>query len=220
MVLRAPGRSTRAEADLSSRLRIRSDMERSLLNSQRSLTQAFTMVETISKEFRSVCRLAGEYNKLAGPLRSSAPGGQRIIRHLSALGTEIGVGANLLSAGLAMTYSKGQSNLPKILWMGFVPVGSSVSTGLSVTVCFGNAGNGAVAGLMLPSSARSGFPSPVIRTSGALRIDVNGAKVESQYNDRFINPREFLLDSFDPVDLLSHMRQSVETLKLAAKASG
>jgi len=162
----------------------------------------------ISKHFTRICKLSLRSSTQGIPTRSSSPLGIKVSNALDEF-------ANLINplldpeAALARSFSKGQSNLPKVLWIAFLPKGRTVSTHISLAICFGPAGEGAVAGLMAPSTQASKLAPLVNRTStDRMQVNVDGPKSNTRYNDRFINPREFLMDDFDEESFLAHLYES------------
>lgn len=115
---------------------------------------------------------------------------------------------------IALQVSKGKGYLPRILWFAITPKGRKVSNDMSVVVCFGFKGEGAVGGVMDSLSFPRGVAKTVNRTGhGQLLVDVNGGKQSNNYNNKFVNPVEFLEKGFSAEPFLRHMSQSVELLR-------
>jgi hypothetical protein len=170
------------------------------------------LYKQIEKDFGKVCGLAGQYNRLTGAIRSSSPAGQRIVRELNALSQSVFEALGEADTEIERSVSRGMSNLPKILWLAFLLPYARVSLGLSVTACFGRRGEGAVLGLMLPSGLDSASGMVAIKR-GVTLVNVNGVKKDSQYSDKFVNPREFMLEGFSSADFVSHTRESLILLR-------
>jgi len=166
------------------------------------------------KLFNSVCSFSKSYNSSKGTVRSSQPVGQRVIHKLNRFSNAImEMVGNDLTMELSTYVSKGQSTLPRVLWVAFLPRGHRVSTHASIAVCFGRHGEGAVLGVMEPAGMSQRLAPLVNRTANeGLRVDVDGPNPSTKYNNRFINPKEMLVDEFDEGVFLSHIKDSVVLL--------
>ncbi|MEW7985373.1 MAG: hypothetical protein AB2797_02695 [Candidatus Thiodiazotropha sp.] len=110
--------------------------------------------------------------------------------------------------------SKGQSTLPRVLWVAFLPRGHRVSTHASIAVCFGRRGEGVVLGLMEPAEMSLRLAPLIKRTeNGTPRVDVDGPNRSTRYNNRFINPKEMLVEEIDEVAFFQHIKYSVYLLE-------
>jgi len=100
-------------------------------------------------------------------------------------------------------------------WVAVLEKGRYVASLMSVAICFGRTGNGAVAGLMQPSSSGLiGSVVPVNRSSaGKIEVDVDGNNHGTQYNDRFINPKEFLASDMIIQHFVEHLHKSLNLLQ-------
>ena len=160
-----------------------------------------------------LCRFASRYNNSKTAFRSSSGEGAFVVQLLEEFAGYLVSQTKIKQySGLQITISKGQSNLPKIFWIGIVPSSRTVSTSVSVTICFGRNGEGVVAGLMLPSAGTLHNLETVKREPTDILVDVDGDKTGSQYNQLFINPKEFLLAEIKVEELIEHLNQSMQTL--------
>lgn len=168
----------------------------------------------LDKQFSGICSFSKSYNSIKGTVRSSQPAGQRAIKKLNCFAdTLLEMVKNDLATDISVQVSKGQSTLPRVLWVAFLPRGHRVSTHVSVAVCFGRRGEGAVLGIMEPAGISYQVAPLVKRTeNGNLQVDVDGPTQGTKYNNRFINPKEILADKFDKEAFLSHLKNSVELL--------
>ncbi len=168
---------------------------------------------SIEIAIKKLCRFASRYNKSKTAFRSSSGEGAFVVQLLDEFASHLTSQTKLKQhSNLQITISKGQSNLPKIFWIGIVPSSRTVSTSVSVTICFGRNGEGVVAGLMLPSAGTLHNLETVKRVQTSILVDVDGDKAGSQYNQLFINPKEFLLDEIKIEELIEHLNQSMQIL--------
>jgi hypothetical protein len=160
-----------------------------------------------------LCRFAYRYNKSKTAFKSSSGEGAFVVQLLDEFARHLISQTKIKQySNLQITISKGQSNLPKIFWVGIVPSSRTVSTSVSVTICFGRNGEGVVAGLMLPSAGTLHNLETVKRVPTSISVNVDGDKAGSQYNQLFINPKEFLVAEIKVEELIEHLNQSMQTL--------
>jgi len=168
-------------------------------------------VERLRILYKRICEFSASYSRFNKPLRLGSPSGRAAIIPVKTF-------AQVLASALPesvrdryeVSYSRGIQYVPFVLWVALCPPGVRVSSGMTVAICFGRAGEGVVAGLMVPSSSSLGTIPLCERTIGGnLRVNVNGTTKESRYNDRFVNPREFLADETNIEDLLGHVQASL-----------
>ena len=171
-------------------------------------------LDKLESIFQGICRFCSQYSKAAKPMSPGDLPARIVINSLKGLATQ--VGAAVLGDARAeyeVTFSKGAGKFPRVPWVAIVPVGSSVAKAPSVAICFGRNGEGAVVGLMEPAiGERSG--RTIARTKdGEIRVDVNGSGLTAQYNNKFINPQEFLTEKPQMKKLLSHLHESLVLLR-------
>lgn len=160
-----------------------------------------------------LCRMANRYSKSTTAFRSSSGEGVFVIQLLEQLSIELSRETNIRKySNIKITYSRGQSNIPKIFWIGAVPTSRTVSTSISVTICFGRNGEGIVVGLMVPKAGVFHELSTVLRSTGLMSVNVDGDKNGARYNDCFINPKEWLATDIDPEEIISHFNDSLQML--------
>ena len=167
----------------------------------------------INELIQQVCEVRKHISGMSYPVRSSDPEGVKALSLLRKLGEELQAALVTNEKGVAFRISKGQSNLPTVLWVAFLPVGRKAYDSYSVGVCFDTRGKGVIVGLMDPA----GFPQkklPTInRTNDKLcQLNVNGPKRNTHFNDRFVNPREFLQKKIDEKNFLNHLDESLSLL--------
>lgn len=165
--------------------------------------------------FTEICKFCALYSKSVKAISAGSVDGRIAIHYLNRLEYRLPkVIPNFAGSDFEFKHSKGQPALPRVPWLSIVPRGHFVATNLSVTICFGRNGDGAVVGLMNAASTPSQRVKTVIRTkSKGLIIDVDGAKPGTKYNDLFLNPKEFLVEAFDAEALGKHIAASIVLLK-------
>lgn len=160
-----------------------------------------------------LCRMAGRYSESQAPYRTSEGHGVLVVQLLEDLSDHISKQTKLKTqTNLRITISKGQGNLPKVFWVGIVPTLRTVSTSISATICFGRSGEGVVAGLMLPRAGIFHALETVKRSGTSLSVDVDGDKIGTQYNDCFVNPKEWLVSNIRSEEIIDHLNQSMDWL--------
>ncbi|WP_294279988.1 hypothetical protein [uncultured Chryseobacterium sp.] len=109
--------------------------------------------------------------------------------------------------------SKGITNLPHILYACILPPGQLVPNGIYTAICFDILGRGALVGCVESKVTAKGLTT-VHRKKNArlLDIDVDGASERTQYNNVFVNPKEFYYPLHQDIELDLHIKAS---LKLA-----
>jgi len=172
--------------------------------------------EKLRISFKKICEFCGRYNAMKKAISANSLDGlefAELLRRFSIYLSKLVPHHD--SDSITVLTSKAKPSMPRVPWVAFAKRGKFVATSISVGVCFGRAGNGAVVGLMQPSS--SGLIAglePKIRTlDGGCVIDVNGNNPGTMYNDRFINPVEFLESNFDIDRLAGHLHESLELLR-------
>jgi hypothetical protein len=171
--------------------------------------------ETVGVLVTKICSLAKKRNEVPDVVRSSSPFGLRVRSELDSVGNAILSALRRRQrrvAGLRATISKGATNLPAIFWVAIVPSGKTVSTGPSATICFGKRGEGVVCGLMTGGYFASSRLMCARRGKTAIKVDVDGPKAATRYNNKFVNPKEFLVPAINGAELVDHMVESVDLL--------
>jgi hypothetical protein len=167
---------------------------------------------------KKICEISQKYNESKYAYKSSSGEGIYVVEHLNALAKEITVKLNLTdSDGYSTVISKGKSNLPKVLWVAIAPKGRPPATSMSVAICFGRRGEGIVAGMMVPKTGAAHIINIVDRRSSELKVDIDGDKSNTKYNNCYVNPKEWLFDNIDDESLIGHLRSSLDQLALLSK---
>lgn len=142
--------------------------------------ESFFEIFNFCEYYNSVKSAINAGDRVAAGIR---PAQKIIAEHLETL-----LEYNNLSMIYKVEISKGQPSLPRIPWISIVRRGRHVYNCISVSVCFGRAGNGVVVGLMRPVES-DGFNIKTIDRPVTLDfIDLNSNKAATSYNSRFINP--------------------------------
>ena len=172
----------------------------------------------IESSSKKICEISKKYNESKYAYKSSSGEGIYVVEHLNALAKEITAKLNLAdSGGYSTLISKGKSNLPKVLWVAIVPTGRTPATSMSVAICFGRRGEGLVAGMMVPKTGAVHTINTVDRRSSELKVDIDGDKSNTKYNNCYVNPKEWLYDNIDDGSLMAHLRSSLDQLALLSK---
>ena len=109
-------------------------------------------------------------------------------------------------------FSYGAGCFPKVPWIAIVPKGKKVSNSISTCICFGKFGDGVVIGAMFPYPKKEGVYKTTDNRTIAGRINIKGSSSGSNYNNKFINPKDFLSSKLDEAKLLKHIRSSIEIM--------
>jgi len=168
-------------------------------------------MQSIDKVFVEVCGVCAQLASGKGAVPTNSPYARLARRLLERFAAEVMAKLSDVSWDhLQISVSRGQAVLPKILWVAITEKHSRVSQTTSIAVCFGRHGEGAVAGLIdtAPVSERPGFQRIHRTRLGGMRVDVDGTKPATSYNDKFANPKEFLVQTFDGDELIAHLRGS------------
>jgi len=112
-----------------------------------------------------------------------------------------------------VTVSKGQGNLPRILYIAISRRTGVLSVEPSVTICFSEDGRGFVAGMMYPKFRLKRKKEPRIRSGSAMIADLSSKRSKSKFNDLFVNPMECLIHDLNQKKFISHLKESLELLK-------
>lgn len=165
----------------------------------------------MKKQIVDLCEFADKYRTSRRAIRSSDPEGRKALVALRKLSKEIESSIDSRYVEVFRTVvSKGQSNMPKVLFISIIPRGKKVYESMSVTVTFDTYGRGVLVGLMEAASLKRGWLPCTIRTPlSPSNFDVNGPKKTSHYNDKYINPREFQVETFEEDSFVEHLNESL-----------
>ena len=163
------------------------------------------------KLLKEVGEFCAQYNKVSAPLLTSTSRAKIISSKLNEIRQYLlDHSPSTNSIGIHSTISWGSGYFPRVPWVGFHVKGQSVTNSLSVVICFSRDGAGVVCGLMVPAGRKSRFKT-IKRTKIIPYLNVTGSS-KTNYNDQFINPKEFYFESFKEVDLLKQLEESLAFL--------
>ena len=166
--------------------------------------------------FKKICGFCAHYEGIKTSINAGSTESRYVedlLRRFSVyLSRSLGLGE---MPELSMQVSKARPSMPRVPWVAVLENGTFVANSKSVTVCFGRGGNGAVAGLMYPSSSSvRGDANAIVRSKNTSNVvNVNGNNRGTEYNDKFANPKEFLVSNIDPHELVMHLRESLTKFK-------
>lgn len=171
--------------------------------------------KAIELSFKAVCDTCKQVGGNAKPLSTSSKYAQAAKRSLEGMADAIQAELSWVDwSSKKITVARGAGVLPRILWVAITATKEKVSTAPSVAICFARHGEGAVVGLMKPALTSMSKLNTVVRNgTPGMRVNVDSTKSQSSYNDKFVNPMEFLSDSFDSAAFLSHLRASLNLLE-------
>ncbi|MDB5231052.1 MAG: hypothetical protein JWN76_1857 [Chitinophagaceae bacterium] len=107
--------------------------------------------------------------------------------------------------------SHGQSYYPSILHVSILPPGQSVSKGIYLVICFDILGRGALVGCAESVTQPQGLNTTKRKKRNVeLRINVDGLRSTTKYNDAFENPKEFYYGTREEAEFLSHIELSLD----------
>lgn len=107
--------------------------------------------------------------------------------------------------------SIGKGNLASVMWVVFLPPGQTTQDGIYVSICFGKAGNGLVAGCAISNTSQKKY-SPFVKTVDRGQspvVDVDGTRRGTHYNNGYVNPLEVIVGAVDENAFLKHLKDSV-----------
>jgi hypothetical protein len=164
-----------------------------------------------NKSFVEIFNFCEYYNSLKSAINAAdnvaagiKPAQKFIAVHLEAL-----LENNNLSKLYKVEISKGQPSLPRIPWISIVRRDRHVYNCISVSICFGRAGNGVVVGLMRPVESDCFNIKTVDRIVTSDFIDLNSNKAVTSYNSRFINPVELRRNEISQIKIEKLIMDSI-----------
>ncbi len=170
-----------------------------------------TKIETL---FSEICKFAESYQKSNRAIKTSEKEAKDTVNNLREFAHQVFDSADdEVKSGFTIGISKGMTYMPHILWVAFLPEGHTVSRNMSVAVCFGKYGEGAVAGTMESKGMSHKTVAAKWRTNEPILVDVDGKKYATKYNNMFLNPKEFLKERIDTSELINHISESIVYLK-------
>jgi len=171
--------------------------------------------QSMSLYFNAICEFRQLNPVVKGqPLRTNDPGMMSIRDSLLGLKHALEQQYRTINnIDCSIQISKGITNLPHILYACILPPGQLVPNGIYTAICFDIRGRGALAGCVESKVTAKGLTTVHRKKGGKLLgIDVDGASERTQYNNVFVNPKEFYYPLENTVELDLHIKAS---LKLA-----
>lgn len=166
---------------------------------------------SIYDELANVCNSIKELYS-AGPLKSndSRLGGIKSSLHSIANYLKNNF-QNYRNISFSIQESDGAGYFPTIPYICILPPGQKVNDGVYFGLCFGRGGNGFVLGCAESDTNKKGLET-VIRKSENLipRVDVDGVRPGTKYNNTFSNPLEVVGGEFSEEEFKSHIRKSLD----------
>ena len=159
--------------------------------------------------FTEVCLVCKNFPKTSFGLKSSDPLALKAIEGLDTIKSWL-ISQKIIPTNFSIKYSKGAGSFPRIPWLTILPTGQKTSSGAYVSLCFDKNGGGAVCGFAESTSNPVGLKTVKRRGSVEWKIDVDGTSSETRYNNGYVNPKEFYLNSFNPTELLEHINISIK----------
>jgi hypothetical protein len=169
--------------------------------------------DNLSIRFTKICSLVNVINSQKKATFSSDPNGVEMIRLLRALCNDFIKASKLHSDLKILTHiSKGRGCLPRIIWLAFTLKGKP-STSTCAALCFDKMGKGCVMGVMDSVSNPNYALKTVTRRNEKItpELDVDGP--HTKYANKFINPKDFLLNDFDSKKIVLHFDECITELK-------
>lgn len=146
-------------------------------------------------------------------LKSSSDAAVKIKENLKSLKSTLTKNLNLDETKYTTHISLGFGYFPKIPWIGITKKNHRVSTQKSVCMCFSPNGEGFVAGAMSPFPIKTGHLKTIIRNKKTEKfISLKGGDSETSYNNKFFNPSDFYMESFQEDQLIKHIKESFKFL--------
>jgi hypothetical protein len=152
-----------------------------------------------------------QYDKLTTPLLTSASRAKIISSKLNDVrGLVLKLVPPASDSEIDSCISWGSGYFPRVPWIGFHVKGLSVTSALSVVICFSRDGKGIVCGLMVPAGRKSRYKT-LVRTNLESFLNVTSSG-RTRYNNQFINPKDFYFGKLNIQDVISHLEHSINFL--------
>lgn len=162
----------------------------------------------IAESFNKVCELVRQKNQVGFGFTS--PQAKELEAALDSF-EDCVANAGVIPADWAHKSSIGKGNLASVMWVVFLPPGQTTQDGIYVSICFGKAGNGLVAGCAISNTSQKKY-SPFVKTVNRGRspvVDVDGTRRGTHYNNGYVNPLEVIVGAVDENAFLKHLKESV-----------
>ena len=165
----------------------------------------------LKNSFQAVCDFCASYPSVRGGLPTGDPRSKEVILSLRTIADWLrDQFAHYNGVPIQIVVSEGAGAFPRVPWICLLPPGQRVNEGIYVGICFGKAGNGAVAGCMESATAPQGLETVKRASSNeAPVIDVDGISNGTRYNNVFENPLDVFRDAFDAGALSAHVGNSL-----------
>lgn len=165
-------------------------------------------LSSIKDRLLLVCNLVKKINS-EGPFKTNSEVAREAINNLDLIVKELTeIIRSNFSENLKYHTSKGGGMFPNIPWIAITLANTRPSKDKSIAICFDKSGLGIVVGVLLPTGIDANY-SPVYRGSHP-KLSVDGRSDFTKYNDRFINPQEFLMKEFSETEFAKHLLISIE----------
>ena len=164
-----------------------------------------TKIESRTNE---ICNLIQQKNKHGFGI--SSPQAKKLEDAVKGLEEELAA-AHIFPEDWTAKYSIGKGNLASVMWVVFLPPGQTTQDGIYVSICFGKAGNGLVAGCAISNTSQKKY-SPFVKTVDRGQspvVDVDGTRRGTHYNNGYVNPLEVIVGAVDENAFLKHLKDSV-----------
>ena len=169
----------------------------------------------IEEAIKKVSVASDMYFQQKTAISSSSPRGVIIVNALKSLkkAIEAMLSTNNLSEEYRVTVSKGQSNLPRNLYVAVVRSLGKLSTEPCVCLCFNEQGTGFVLGMMYPQNYMKNTKyEKVRRNENEIKINLNSKRSKANFNNLYVNPMEFLVEAIDFREFENQLKESIQLL--------
>jgi putative restriction endonuclease len=155
------------------------------------------MDKALEKLFAEICNFSETYNTAFG------------LKTNSTETLEVRKALQDFQSWVTCEISKGSALFPRVTWIAILPPEQRVSHGVYFVICFGREGAGAVAGCISSVTSKTNLATIKRSLDGTLKINVDGDRATTKYNDAFANPLELTPESFNERVLIKHIEDSL-----------
>ena len=155
----------------------------------------------------AICKLVEEKTRVGFGISSSQA--NSLEKMLSEFEDEL-VASQIFPSAWTHKHSIGKGNLASVMWVVFLPPGQTTQDGIYVSFCFGKAGNGLVTGCAISNTSQKKYSYIQTVKRPQPKVDVDGTRRGTHYNNGFVNPMEVLAGKVDEDTLLKHLKESVD----------
>lgn len=159
-----------------------------------------------------ICQKCGDNQYLT--LKASAPEALQIKMLMRSLQVDLVKLLQLDMNKYTVHIASGFGYFPKVPWIGITYKKQRVSQNISICLCFSKTGEGLVAGAMSPYPINSGKKTTVARSysTGKYISLIGGDHRNTNYNDKFFNPKDFYKNKIILKELVDHLDYSFKYL--------